>query len=55
MVKCVICGGKINAVGNWKDGNNAEPIKTGRCCDDCNYEYVVPRRIGDLVWGSKQK
>ena len=26
-------------------GNNAEPINSGRCCDTCNIEYVIPKRI----------
>ncbi len=28
-------------------GHNAEPINTGRCCDDCNSTVVIPRRIRD--------
>ncbi len=26
-------------------GNNPAPIKKGKCCDDCNSEYVIPIRI----------
>lgn len=39
-MKCVICGKEI--VGY---GNNAEPIKFGRCCNNCNTLYVIPKRI----------
>ena len=38
----------------WYDGNNAEPIADGRCCDSCNSTVVIPQRITDLklnfVW-----
>jgi len=27
-------------------GNNAQPIVEGQCCDDCNYNYVIPARFG---------
>lgn len=40
-MKCCICGNEI--VGS---GNNAEPVKTGTCCDDCNMDIVIPVRIG---------
>jgi hypothetical protein len=26
-------------------GNNAEPVNSGRCCDDCNWEVVLPARL----------
>ena len=41
--KCVICGGKFTG---W--GNNAEPVKSGRCCDLCNSSVVIPMRIAAL-------
>ena len=37
---CVICGREFNGYGN-----NAEPVKTGRCCDECNLNVVIPERI----------
>lgn len=37
---CCICGKQIEG---WS--NNAEPVKQGRCCDDCNWEYVIPARM----------
>lgn len=38
---CSICG---KTYEHW--GNNAQPINNGRCCDKCNYEYVLPARLG---------
>ena len=29
--KCVLCGKKYEGYGN-----NAQPLKKGQCCDDCN-------------------
>jgi hypothetical protein len=26
-------------------GNNAEPVNSGRCCDECNDMVVIPVRI----------
>ena len=43
---CSICGKPIPAVGNWTEGNNAEPVNSGRCCNECNMSVVVPARMG---------
>lgn len=43
MINCVICGKKLNGYGN-----NAEPVKMGLCCDDCNIKVVVPQRLKQL-------
>lgn len=41
--KCCICGKKFTG-----HGNNADPVeKYGECCDDCNINVVVPRRVLD--------
>jgi hypothetical protein len=37
---CSICNGAIVGFGNI-----AEPIRTGRCCDRCYWETVVPERV----------
>lgn len=30
-------------------GNSAEPVvKDGRCCDRCNKEVVIPKRLEEL-------
>jgi hypothetical protein len=46
MIKCCICGKIIKGFGN-----NPWPVKTGeedRCCDDCNWEFVIPARLINL-------
>ena len=30
-------------------GNNAWPVNSGRCCDDCNALVVIPARINRMV------
>ena len=40
---CSICGKEFEGYGN-----NAEPVNDGRCCDKCNEEVVIPRRLADL-------
>ena len=37
--ECSICLGKFRGMGN-----NAEPF-SGRCCDECNTEFVIPARL----------
>jgi len=44
---CVICEESIeaNAIYStfWKKGNNAEPLASGQCCDNCNIDVVLIR------------
>ena len=43
MKKCALCGkGYIG----W--GNNAQPLKEGYCCDDCNATKVIPARVEEM-------
>lgn len=43
--KCCICGCEI--VGY---GNNPDPVKLkGRCCDTCDWMYVIPARMERLM------
>lgn len=37
---CVIC--KKSYVGY---GNNAQPVKDGLCCDDCNKNIIIKIRL----------
>jgi hypothetical protein len=37
---CSIC--KKSYIGY---GNNALPVNSGRCCDDCNLQVVIPQRL----------
>jgi len=39
-MKCCLCGNKIEGYGN-----NAQPLKDGRCCDFCDTIKVIPHRI----------
>lgn len=39
--KCCICGREFKG---W--GNNPWPLKVdGECCDECNYDFVIPARL----------
>ena len=40
---CCICGEEYTGYGN-----NAEPYKEGRCCDECNMKFVIPYRLNQL-------
>ena len=44
MKKCAICGKEFEG-----QGHNAEPIKTGICCDDCNHKVIAIRMLTFLV------
>ena len=50
-MKCSICGKEIdrkyhNGKMFWDRGHNAEPVNSGRCCDKCNANVVIPTRLG---------
>lgn len=47
---CCICKNELEN----EFGNNAEPIKVGRCCDVCNDKYVIPARLADLQITTKE-
>ena len=50
QIICCFCNEPIpplqdkNGNNVYWEGNNAEPIKEGRCCNPCNYEYVFKTR-----------
>lgn len=50
-MKCSICNSEIekqldeNGKVFWDQGNNAEPINDGRCCDNCNMTVVLKARL----------
>lgn len=48
-MKCSICDNEIPVKGNWDQGNNAEPINNGRCCDVCNDTVVIPARLAEIM------
>jgi len=39
-MKCSICKKEIK-----EHSNNAQPYKSGDCCDECNFKYVLPLRV----------
>ena len=46
MVKiCVLCGTEFEGYGH-----NPAPLNQGhgRCCDECNTDVVIPKRLMDL-------
>jgi hypothetical protein len=48
---CSVCKTPIlpHPVSGWAGGHNAEPVNSGRCCDDCNKNVVIPLRIVRLL------
>ena len=48
---CSICCGPIeirrteDGTVYWSEGNNAEPVNNGRCCDACDAKIVIPMRL----------
>jgi hypothetical protein len=44
-LKCCLCNKEIETIDNWSEGNNAMPLKEGRCCNDCNRTKVIPERL----------
>ena len=40
MKTCIICKEKYEGYGN-----NAQPIKDGQCCDECNLTKVILERM----------
>ena len=49
---CSICGNKVEEKVNpadgkvyWNQGENAQPINNGRCCDSCAMKVVFPARM----------
>ena len=53
IIKCIICKDDIEhkmhpTTGEvyWTEGNNAQPVADGRCCDSCDCRVVIPTRLG---------
>ena len=46
-MKCCLCNDEIKKepISGWAQGNNAEPVKIGRCCNICNLTKVLPARL----------
>jgi hypothetical protein len=53
---CTICHRPIEPDFNgWKGGHNAQPVKNGRCCGDCNDMHVIPARLRRLLGADKDQ
>ena len=53
---CSICEEPIPTTWyGWSEGNNAQPINDGRCCDNCDATVVIPKRIEMLILTKRQK
>lgn len=54
-MKCCLCDGEIEKKFTpegkiyWDEGNNAQPLKEGRCCDLCNNTKVFPARLKQVI------
>ena len=42
--RCCLCNKSIIGYGN-----NAEPVKSGICCDKCNVNIVIPTRFKLII------
>jgi len=57
ILECVICNGQIEHKRKpdgevyWTEGNNAEPVAEGQCCESCNTNVVIPTRLGQIEGG----
>ncbi len=50
---CCICGFSIEVeLSGWRYGHNAQPVKDGRCCSDCNSMVVIPFRMVRMLRAS---
>ena len=55
-MKCCICKDYIDIQFNgYMKGHNAEPVKYGRCCSNCNGTVVMPQRIKDILEARKNE
>lgn len=50
-IRCSICKRRIDIelISGWTQGNNAQPINAGRCCNDCNAMFVIPERLARMI------
>tara|TARA_R100001510_G_C7466988_1_gene84959 strand:+ start:135 stop:272 length:138 start_codon:yes stop_codon:yes gene_type:complete len=44
-MNCCLCKEEIDD----RYSNNAEPVNSGRCCNNCNEEVVIPYRIAEVL------
>ena len=45
-MKCSICFNDLEVQpSGWIQGNNAQPVYSGRCCNVCDSSVVIPARL----------
>lgn len=49
-LKCCFCG---EDAGQY--GHNTEPVSSGRCCEACNAEVVIPARLLKFAQAPKKE
>ena len=55
QLKCAICGQAIGVDEyGWAGGHNPQPVTEGKCCESCNEEVVLPRRLRDHGFSQEQ-
>jgi len=53
---CSICKKPIPTTWyGYSEGNNAQPINDGRCCNVCDATVVIPQRLEDLILSRTRK
>ena len=58
--RCSICSGPLDVKRTpdgkvyWTQGENAEPVNSGRCCESCNFAVVLPARLSAMTDGARQ-
>ena len=58
-MKCCLCDNQIEIKKTpegkvyWENGNNAQPLKDGRCCDICDSTKVIPERLRRYIENEK--
>ena len=48
-MKCSLCNKEIENKNGWTEGNNAQPLNDGRCCDYCNNKKVISERMRRMI------
>jgi hypothetical protein len=55
-MKCCLCKKEIPVEANgYAEGHNAEPLRKGRCCNECNLAIIIPLRLVGRYPKKKEK
>lgn len=50
IIKCCFCKKIVSEIYS----NNANPVKNGRCCNNCNLSIVIPARFNLTNRGNRK-